>query len=1088
MKTVPLTGIAKRVFDDIMALPPEAGLTYATMVVSGGLQHDLETHAEMIGHRVNQILAKRVDTLGAVLKRSAISKAQAGGEIDHLERANQALQAIAKAGNFDFLTDAERRRLVSLQDREQSGRFKAMNQRRIKYDVTAKTPLPGMYSSRVGMSEAAKTAAKTLPSRDRARYQQAYLQVKDMMRGFDDLPVGAGVVALTYRKGDGRIERIMHDISDDVSLTAANFLGGGRLVDAQVIVDSQSGPEATGFNLVGALGSPVLAGRYAASMKPGRTESGDIIPGSYEGAQNLGSFADDWEAASTRNDPGGAVFGRLGSGSKLLSDLLGPHAPMKLQLALKTADQVSMYGPEAAKVIGPHADRAAYRYRGVEKTPDPDISQAIAQTKKKAEQEGKTAKASRDMLIYGWSNTLGRKSGQPVKTEFIESPLVDYFANRLPAPELTHLQRKSGVIPPSEGIILDRTGKVVTQAVGYGDDWYLPFNLKTLSKLKGGDYIRTRAWGGPSTEDIYAGLVSGARSVTVVSHNGVYNIEFDPSFQGTRRYNDKAARMVKRYGHLLDAAKSEQVTADVPPERKRELRDEVTRETGLDPRRRDERDRWVKAYNAALADEEAHPTMGPAARRAFAEEFASRKAGHLKTTEGYGTDWTALAASHVQAAEREARALHGTFYRGLGEDNGLVAPIFDASRDRTVQEAMAQVASPEALIRTKGWQDEFEAELEKEEARYAAQHSPLRLDGEGYHQSLRALQEQFPYYIARVDYRPHDSGPDYGYVKPRFNRPEQALAGYFDATITGKGKVGADEIRHQNRGVKVAEIKGARTQRTESTTERVGASTPAPAQSEENARIAALKALHASIAETSTFSEQGAGQGKPITPAVLAAAASSEMADLKLFKQKPWRDWFEEIMANPSAGNSMVEAARRLDASHTVDVKHNLIEAAEDPVKAAKGHKYSTELAIESPDLDFDLPDLGPNGTVAHYQRMLEINRQRLNVDETADLDDLIKRDGELYQAALNSEGSLRPHHADKFATRIKLAVQVKQAVRRLVEAEEKAARIEALEQQRTREQLEKPIVVDVRGSEANDKVTRALNLGDNGKTVQHED
>jgi hypothetical protein len=37
---------------------------------------------------------------------------------------------------------------------------------------------------------------------------------------------------------------------------------------------------------------------------------------------------------------------------------------------------------------------------------------------------------------------------------------------------------KTGNTPPSHGYILDRNGKVVSQAHGYADDHYVPFNLK----------------------------------------------------------------------------------------------------------------------------------------------------------------------------------------------------------------------------------------------------------------------------------------------------------------------------------------------------------------------------------------------------------------------------------------------------------------------------------------------------------------------------------------------------------------------------------------------------------------------------------
>src|SRR5690606_23854493 len=68
-------------------------------------------------------------------------------------------------------------------------------------------------------------------------------------------------------------------------------------------------------------------------------------------------------------------------------------------------------------------------------------------------------------------------------------------------------------------------------------------------------------------------------SMTVVSNSGVYTINFDQSFKGGRRYNDKALRMQLRYGQLVDAVESKKVQLDaIPADRKRELRQQVAEE------------------------------------------------------------------------------------------------------------------------------------------------------------------------------------------------------------------------------------------------------------------------------------------------------------------------------------------------------------------------------------------------------------------------------------------------------------------------------------------------------------------------------
>lgn len=164
----------------------------------------------------------------------------------------------------------------------------------------------------------------------------------------------------------------------------------------------------------------------------------------------------------------------------------------------------------------------------------------------------------------------GMASGREVVANHLKAK------GRFPEKNLYGLHLEAGNTPPSEGVIIDSNGKIAVQAVGYGDDHYLPFNLKNLGALKGGEYIRTRSVGGPTSEDIYTGLVSGARRLQVESRSGTFIIEFENDFRGGRRYNDKARRMVRRYEQLLDAVQSEQVKrSDVPPEVRQKITQEV---------------------------------------------------------------------------------------------------------------------------------------------------------------------------------------------------------------------------------------------------------------------------------------------------------------------------------------------------------------------------------------------------------------------------------------------------------------------------------------------------------------------------------
>ena len=80
-----------------------------------------------------------------------------------------------------------------------------------------------------------------------------------------------------------------------------------------------------------------------------------------------------------------------------------------------------------------------------------------------------------------------------------------------------------------------------------------------------------------------------------------------------------------------------------------------------------------------------------------------------------------------------------------------------------------------------------------------------KLNGPGYGAALKALEEQFPYYI-KTDHRPlhheqaYSGARDKGYVEPGRNRPTEAQAGLY-GTSTNKGnKFSASQADYQGRG------------------------------------------------------------------------------------------------------------------------------------------------------------------------------------------------------------------------------------------------------------------------------------------------
>lgn len=345
------------------------------------------------------------------------------------------------------------------------------------------------------------------------------------------------------------------------------------------------------FDLIGGLGGSQRAGnRFGNAM---------------EGAdRGFSSFAHDWNAEKNPQSSTSRLYSNIGAGSEFLHQI-APTSP-KAQVAAKFGNFVGQHGHEAEKVFGPPTRKAMYRYRGTERRPDPVLlretgggvsrsdfmgsltneekleynRKSRAETRKlmlaRVDEINAKRPADKKISIEGIKPTTqelaaGRKRADTAFQQEMGAMQVEgrdtaryqsikYLNQKLPKKTLSDLQLKSGHTAPSEGVIISPNGKVITQAVGYGDDHYLPFNLKNLKGLKGGEYVRTRTYGGPTSEDIYTGLMSGARRLTVISHSGVFTVEFNEDFRGGRRYNQKAARMTDRYEKLLDAVKSKQVT------------------------------------------------------------------------------------------------------------------------------------------------------------------------------------------------------------------------------------------------------------------------------------------------------------------------------------------------------------------------------------------------------------------------------------------------------------------------------------------------------------------------------------------------
>jgi hypothetical protein len=456
------------------------------------------------------------------------------------------------------------------------------------------------------------------------------------------------------------------------------------------------------------------------------------------------SNASRWHGESVGTDR--RAYNRMSMTGDLLTNISAPGSTINTVGGL--AQLIGNLGPEAEKVLGPGIRRTAYRYRGTERRPDrqlvtqvkdatkmadtldTDNLEQFQQAQREVARQATAERASNDpaKVVAGYwmaqgqrvtpdERALGMRGDAAVAT-LLSDP------NLLPSQELTELSVESGELPPSQGVIIDARGEVVSQAQGYNGDHYLPFDLRNLNALHGGQYVRTRATGGPTTEDIYTGLLTGARQIQVVSNSGVFTLEFDPDLRGGRRYTDKAQRMVGRYSKLLATiAGGGLYQTDLTPAQRADIR--------------------TKAWEGAGGDKD-------------------RYEANLKTLTDRARLESSVGAVSDEEMEEAANNAAASEVRRQSADRAQAGnPMSNQERARVAEEAK----------RT------FRAKQAAEGVRR------LRLDGPGYDRALKTLRQEFPYFIRKTSWKslpdwlaerklPNPDGhkpfapTDSGYVRP----------------------------------------------------------------------------------------------------------------------------------------------------------------------------------------------------------------------------------------------------------------------------------------------------------------------------------
>ena len=586
---------AQKMFDLVMKMDDDTAEVFCYVVASDLLEQEVEKNRVTLQKHLDEVIEKRLTDLKKATLR-AVSKG--------MDNPVPYAQALAM---FESLIKKDDDEIPNWEFERKIKRDPSTGRFRIKFtDQPLPKPMPEKTAEAMKIEGVKASKYKNLSAKDKARYQHQYLQIANYLDAVNASTGGDHQTLVHFkndRTGETWAERSVSTkpmttmMDKDVRAIAAETVPEGLKVGG------------VAFSLAGATG---------------RTMDSQSVEALNRAGDKSGQWTKDWVKDTGSQNQNARLYSRTQTLGQVASTI-GPDGG-KLQLAGAMAEIVGQYGPQAEEVLGPSARKTAYRYRGTERTPDKRLismyDQAIKHNKRVgpidpwAEREEAQLRTSRGAGKQPFGSETGvrakspRATGKPGVTPAITQMVADresrdsrapewrerelgraavsqYLTEKLPSKRNYKLQLASGNTPPSEGVIINSKGQIVTQAVGYGDDHYLPFNLKNLKGLKGGEYVRNRSVGGLTSEDVYTGLISGARRVTVVSRSGTFTMEFKPDFRGGRRHNDKARRMTRRYEQILDAVQSEQVErGTVPPTWRKVIEDEVRGEypAGTSPR------------------------------------------------------------------------------------------------------------------------------------------------------------------------------------------------------------------------------------------------------------------------------------------------------------------------------------------------------------------------------------------------------------------------------------------------------------------------------------------------------------------------
>jgi hypothetical protein len=645
------------------------------------------------------------------------------------------------------------------------------------------------------------------------------------------------------------------------------------------------------------------------------------------------AFAERWTDPGDARSSTARTYNRIAAGSGLIAAAGSATGTPSVQLAGEMGQFAGSFGPQAEKVIGPSMRKTSYRYRGTERKLDNEL-----------------VTRRREMI-----GQFRRNEGIPASeagnvspdqnTEVSRRAAIAHLQSKLPDKKLATLQVQSGKIPPSEGVIINADGKMITQAVGYMEDHYLPFNLKNLKGLQGGSYVRTRSSGGLTSEDIYTGLMSGARSVTVVSRSGVFTLDFEDDFRGQRRYSDKARQMVDRYEKTLDAVQSKTINRrGLTPDEKIQIREQTESEMSSMANTFEGR----KMIEDTIKDRE--------------KDYQA--ATHLTSEELDAIDRKALGAASAEPV-RSASSV-GVSDRAEGgvgakqEHSGRnLEQRYKKYRQELIEEAMA----------------------DKEQRK-------LQLDGEGYATALNALREQYPYFLkpprttTQRENRPLSRETDDGYVRPRYNRPANVRSGYFDPDIEGPGggkrPASGDNYQNYRGSRKKDEETAAPAGATEQGDKTKASAKSTGGVSAVRAQVDRQRTADKALAELAVFHAETIPSMFPDLSSQLRGAtdlAEKEMIVNRYMKDKVKREsFFADVTRFQEQVDDDNLKARSIQLASIADRASNMV----------KSQKFDPNFT-RSPRAPFEFDDIPAGRPKDYYAQQYRNLASTMNVPEGAD-------------------------------------------------------------------------------------------------------